>query len=149
MVASVLLYNSECWATTANDVRLLEGFYFRCLRHLTRSTRCPAVQNLDTADKASKIDVFRVANVPTVEALLRERRLRWFGHLVRSDAQDTARRCLMKEVDSGSVWWKPIFGDLRAVGICSFADAERLAADRIRWRTLSHARSGINSIPLS
>ena len=78
-----------------------------------------------------------------------KRRLRWFGHLVRSDAQDTARKCLMKEVDSGSVWWKLIFGDLRAVGICSFADAERLAADRIRWRTLSHARSGINSIPLS
>jgi hypothetical protein len=142
VVASVLLYNSECWATTANDVRLLEGFYFRCLRHLTRSTRCPAVQNHDTVDKANKIDVYRVANVSTVEALLRERRLRWFGHLVRSDAQDTARKCLMKEVDSGSAWWKLICGDLRAVGVCFFADAERLAVDRIRWRTLSHARSG-------
>ena len=40
VVASVLLYNCQCWAVTAKDVRLLEGFCFRCLRRLTRSTRC-------------------------------------------------------------------------------------------------------------
>ena len=68
VVASVLLYNSQCWVVTANDVRLLEGFYFRCLRHLTRSTRCPAQMNPVAVDKASKIEVFRVANVPVVEA---------------------------------------------------------------------------------
>ena len=143
VVASVLLYNSECWAATANDVRLLEGFYFRCLRHLTRSTRCPAAQNHDAVDKASKIDVFRVANVPTIEALLQERRLRWLGHVVRCDPQDTAWKCLMKEVDSGSVWWKLILSDLRAVSVRSFAHAERLAADRTNWRTLTHARPGL------
>ena len=144
VVASVLLYNSECWAATANDVRLLEGFYFRCLRHLTRSIRCPAAQNHDMVDKASKVDVFRIANVPTVEALLQERRLRWLGHLIRCDAQDTARKCLMKEVDSGSTWWKLILSDLRAVKVRSFAHAERLAADRANWRTLTHARPGLS-----
>ena len=40
VVSSVLLYNGECWVTTANDIRMLEGFHFRCLRQLTRSVRC-------------------------------------------------------------------------------------------------------------
>jgi hypothetical protein len=148
VVASVLLYNSQCWVVTANDVRLLEGFYFRCLRHLTRSTRCPAQMNPVAVDKASKIEVFRVANVPVVEALLRERRLRWLGHLLRSDPQDTARRCLLREVGSGSPWSKIVLNDLQAVGVGSFSTAERLAANRVNWRAASLARPGLRVLRL-
>ena len=148
VVASVLLYNSQCWVVTANDVRLLEGFYFRCLRHLTRSTRCPVQTNPVTVDKASKIDVFRVANVPVVEAILRERRLRWLGHLLRSDLQDTAHQCLLREMGSGSPWSKIVLNDLQAVGVGSFSNAERLAANRVNWRAASLARPGLHVLRL-
>jgi len=149
VVASVLLYNSQCWVVTANDVRLLEGFYFRCLRHLTRSTRCPVQTNPVTVDKASKIDVFRVANIPVVEAILRERRLRWLGHLLRSDLQDTAHQCLLREMGSGSPWSKIVLNDLQAVGVGSFSNAERLAANRVNWRAASLARPGLHVLRLS
>jgi len=142
VVASVLLYNCQCWAVSANDVRLLEGFYFRCLRRLSRSTRCSHQLNSDAVDKANKVDVFRVANVPLVESLLRERRLRWLGHVLRSDPQDTTRQCLMREIGTGSSWYKLVLGDLRAVGVSSFGMAERLTADRGKWRVISSARSG-------
>ena len=130
MVASILMYNSECWTVTANDTRLLEGFYFRCLRYLTRSIR-HAVQSVP--DKASKADVFRVANVPWMSSLLRERRLRWLGHLIRSDPNDTARQQLL-------------LSDLRAIKVNGFQHAVQLAADRATWRTLSSARSGLSAL---
>jgi hypothetical protein len=146
VVASVLLYNSQCWAVTANDLRLLEGFYFRCLRYLTRRIRCPLQSNAVVVDKASKTDVFRVANVPTVAALLRERRLRWLGHLLRAGRQDTARQCLMQEVGSCSSWWRIVQHDLQAVGIDSIRRDERLAADRVRWRAMTSARPGQHQV---
>jgi uncharacterized C2H2 Zn-finger protein len=140
VVSSVLLYNSECWVTTANDVRLLEGFHFRCLRQLTRSVRC---SNNGEVDKASKAEVYGVAKVAVIEALLRERRLRWMGHLIRADPRDIARQCLMRQVGSGSAWWRLILADLQAVGIKTFDEAQRLAADRSMWRTMCHARPGL------
>jgi hypothetical protein len=143
MVASVLMYNSECWTVTANDTRLLEGFYFRCLRYLTRSIR-HAVQSVP--DKPSKADVFRVANVPWMSSLLRERRLRWLGHLIRSDPNDTARQQLLREVSSNSSWWKSLLSDLRAIKVNGFQHAVQLAADRATWRALSSARSGLSAL---
>ena len=104
LVAFILMYNSECWTVTANGLRLLEGFYFRCLRQLTRPIRCPLQSVPDAVDKASKADVFLVANVPAMSSLLRERRLRWLGHLIRSDPNDTAHWQLLREVGSGSSW---------------------------------------------
>ena len=101
IVTSILLYNSESWSVTANDIRLLEGFYFRCLRQITRSVRCKDLPETET-DKASTEDVFRVANVPPLARILRQKRLRWLGHLIRSDQVDPARICLFEEVSSGS-----------------------------------------------
>jgi len=99
-------------------------------------------------DKASKIDVFRVANVPVVEAILRERRLRWLGHLLRSDLQDTAHQCLLREMGSGSPWSKIVLNDLQAVGVGSFLNAERLATNRVNWRAASLARPGLHVLRL-
>ena len=36
-------------------------------------------------DRASREDVFEASRMPTIEELLREKRLRWFGHLMRED----------------------------------------------------------------
>jgi len=112
IVTSILLYNSESWSVTANDIRLLEGFYFRCLRQITRSVRCKDLPETEI-DKASTEDVFRVANVPPLARILRQKRLRWLGHLIRSDQVDPAQICLFEEVNSGFPSWKHIHSDLR------------------------------------
>ena len=141
IVTSVLLYNSESWSISVNDLRLLEGFYFRCLRQITRSVRC-GEHPVTAVDKASKEDVFRAANTAPLAKILRQKRLRWFGHLIRSDPQDTARQCLFEEVDSGSSWWRLLLADLREIGITSFHAAEAKARDRSKWSAISSARSG-------
>lgn len=141
IVTSILLYNSESWSITANDVRLLEGFYFRCLRQITRSIRCKDLSTTEI-DKASHAEVFRVANVPSLATILRQKRLRWLGHLIRSDQGDPARICLFEEVDSGSPWWKLLLSDLREIGLSSFHAAEIAALDRASWRDASCARPG-------
>ena len=46
------------------------------------------------------------------------------------------------EIGLGSSWYKLVLGDLRAVGVSSFEMAERLAANRGKWRVISSARSG-------
>ena len=97
-------------------------------------------------DKASKADVFRVANVPWMSSLLRERRLRWLGHLIRSDPNDTARQQLLREVSSNSSWWKSLLSDLRAIQVNGFQHAVQLAADSATWRALSSARSGLSAL---
>ena len=140
IITSVLLYNSECWSITASDLRLMEGFYFRCLRRITRSVRQPDHAPTEV-DKASTEAVFRVANVPPLARILRQKRLRWLGHLIRSDPDDTARICLMDEVNNGSPWWRLILTDLREVGLNSFHAAMMKAMDRPFWRTISSARS--------
>ena len=48
----------------------------------------------------------------------------------------------MREIGTGSSWYKLVLGDLRAVGVSSFGMAERLTADRGKWRVISSARSG-------
>ena len=38
-------------------------------------------------DRASREDVFKASRMPIGEELLREKRLRWFGHLMREKAE--------------------------------------------------------------
>ena len=63
LTCSVLLYNCKCWAPLASDVKSLEGFYFRCMRRISRDFRKPG----DGVDKASRDEVFRACNVPTID----------------------------------------------------------------------------------
>ena len=42
-------------------------------------------------------DVFKASRMPIVEELLREKRLRWFGHLMREDEDEPAKQILQRE----------------------------------------------------
>jgi hypothetical protein len=39
LVLSVLLYGSECWVVTAENMRLLQRFHMKCIRIMCRVTR--------------------------------------------------------------------------------------------------------------
>ena len=57
-------------------------------------------------DKATKEKVFKTAKTPTIEELWRERRLRWFGHLMREKENDPAREILMEKKAMNSKWYQ-------------------------------------------
>ena len=74
MVVSVLLYGSEAWVTTLADRRRLDVFDMRCQRRFLRVFWRPHVSNQSIRERTKQ---------PTASSLLRQRRLRWLGHLHR------------------------------------------------------------------
>ena len=83
LVVSVLLYGSEAWTTTLADRRRLDVFAMRSQRRLLRVFWQQHISNHSTRELTKQ---------PTASSLLRQRRLRWFGHLYRMPSSLPARR---------------------------------------------------------
>ena len=62
-------------------------------------------------DRASREDVFN-SRMPTVEELRREKRLRWFGHLMRGDDDEPAKQIFWREKEHNSKWFQLLSSDL-------------------------------------
>ena len=123
----------------ARDLKRLEGFHFRFLRRITRLTRSPDIGE-EEVDRASDEKVFKVSKVPKIRNLLSEKRLRWFGHLVRKEEGDPARETMYQEWKSNSRWWQQVDKDLREKKV-AVEKAFKIAEDRERWRELSSSYS--------
>ena len=83
LVVSVLIYGSEAWATTLADRRRLDVFDMRCQRRHLRVFWQQHVSNQSIRERTKQ---------PTASSLLRQRRLRWFGHLHRMPSSLPVRR---------------------------------------------------------
>ena len=125
------------------DLKRLEGFHFRCLRKITRPHRHPGIGDLEI-DRATKEEVFKAANLPIIEDMLREKRLRWFGHLVREKDGDPAKETLKQEATNQSKWFKMLKHDLEKIGL-SAKQAITQAGKRAHWRMLTKALCFIGS----
>ena len=138
LVMTIALYNGECWLLRKQDIKTLEGFHFRSLRRLTRKKRRRDLGSMDI-DKASRKEVFNTAEIPTIEELLREKRLRWFGHLMRENENDPARKTLMREKATNSKWYQQLTNDFKTRKL-NVKEAEAKALDKVVWRRISYAR---------
>ena len=84
LVVYVLLYGSEAsWATTLADRRRLDVFDMRCQRRLLRMFWQQHSRNQSIRERSKQ---------PTASSLLRQHRLRWFGHLHRMPSSLPVRR---------------------------------------------------------
>ena len=83
LVFSVLLYGSEAWPTTLADRHRLDVFDMRGQRCLLRVFWQQHISNQIIRERT---------NQPTASSLLRQRRLRWFGHLHRMPSYLPMRR---------------------------------------------------------
>ena len=83
LVVSVLLYGSEAWATSLADRRRLDVFDMRCQRRLLRVFWQQHVSDQSIRERTKQ---------PTASSLLRQRRLCWFGHLLRMPSSLPVRR---------------------------------------------------------
>nr|VZH95009.1 unnamed protein product [Spirometra erinaceieuropaei] len=79
-VRSVLLYGCECWALRVADERKLEVFDHHCLRIILRVKLTNFVSN--------EIVRARCENIARITQAIQERRLRWFGHVLRRPPQE-------------------------------------------------------------
>ena len=74
IVVNNLVYGSEAWVPQASQMRRLDVFHLRCLRHILGVRRLGRVANQDVLQKA-KTD--------SVDVITRRYRLRWLGHVGR------------------------------------------------------------------
>ena len=73
-VISTLLYGSETWTAYAGQERRLNTFHLRSIRHIL---------GISWQDKVTNAHVLSHAGLPSMYSLLRQRRLRWLGHVRR------------------------------------------------------------------
>ena len=74
---------SEAWSITLADRRRIDVFDMRCQRHLLRVFWQQHIRNQSTRERTKQ---------PTASSFLRQRRLRWFGHLHRMPSSLPVRR---------------------------------------------------------
>ena len=134
LVVSVLLYGSEAWATTLADRRRLDVFDMRCQRRLLRVFWQQHVSNQSISERTRQ---------PTASSLLRQRCLRWFGHLHRMpssllvqrvfDFNPTIHGWKRPRGRPKTRWADSVKHDLHSAGLDSI-NAAQLVYDRPQWK---------------
>jgi hypothetical protein len=90
-VRSVMLYGSECWALTQSSLARLQRNDRAMIRWIC-NVKPDQTQHIRSDTLLEKL------HLPKIEELLRANRLRWFGHVERSNAW--INRCRNVEVES-------------------------------------------------
>ena len=89
-IKPAMVYGAECWAVRKKEERKLHTTEMRMLRWARGKTRLDHVRN---------VDIWKEAHMYPMAEFLREKRLRWFGHVQRRDKDDSTRKILQMEVD--------------------------------------------------
>ena len=75
-VLSTLLHTSQAWTTCLHQKQKLNYFYFRCLCH---------VLGFSWQHKITDESVLSLTNMPGIPVILRQRHIRWLGHVHRME----------------------------------------------------------------
>ena len=131
-VLSTLLYSSETWTLYSHQGSRINAFHPSCLIQILGITLHNHVPNKN---------VLAQTRIPSMLALLAQRRLRWLGHLSRMEDGRIPKEMLYGELATGTrlagrpvLRYKDVFKrDLKAGDINS-EGWEAAAADRDSWR---------------
>ena len=127
-VLSTLLHDSESWTLHARTERTLTTFQMRCLRRILSIT---------WQDKVRNNTVLQRPEIPSMYTLLKQRRLRRLGHVVRMDYGQTPNDLLHGELTQGKhPTGRP---QLRYKDVCK-RDLKALGIDINGWETLASER---------
>ena len=88
LIKPTAIYASESWALRAEDKRELLIFEMRCLRSILGVTRRERLRNDDIKE--------RLCIRNNILDTIKERRLRWFGHVLRRPPRVHPGRCLRR-----------------------------------------------------
>ena len=84
-VLSVLLYGAEMWRVTSTDLNKVDVFHRSCLRRVLRRFWPYHLSNEE---------LYKATGTTPVSALIRERRWRWIGHILRTSPNNISRTAL-------------------------------------------------------
>ena len=131
-VIGTLLYGSESWTMRAHQEKRLNVFHMRCLRRILGIT---------WQDKVTNKVVLEKAGIPSLYTILKQRRMRWLGHVTRMKDGRIPKDLLYGELATGKrptgrpqLRFKDVCKrDLQALGI-NTDSWEVTATDRDAWR---------------
>ncbi|KAJ8038823.1 hypothetical protein HOLleu_16363 [Holothuria leucospilota] len=92
-VLSILLYGSETWTTYAKQETKLNVYHMRCFRKILGIT---------WEEKITYSEVLSKAKLPTIFAMLSERRLRWLDHVHRMEKGRIPKDLMYEQLERGS-----------------------------------------------
>ena len=128
-VLSTLLYGSESWTLRARQARKLSAFHMRILRRIL---------NITWQDKVPNNTVLERAGCTSMFTLLKQRRMRWLGHVVRMDDGRIPKDLLYGELVQGKrATGRP---QLRFKDVCK-GNLIALNIDQNNWEATALRRS--------
>ena len=127
-VRSVLVYGSETWEMKVDDLRRLECTERRMLRWIC---------GVRLTDRVRTAELYeRMGVEEAIDRVVENRRLQWYGHVLRRDEGENVRRVLDIEVDGRKkkgrpkkTWMECVRRSMKTRGL-KIEDS----ADRRRWR---------------
>ena len=127
-----LLYGSEIWSPTTDEIQRLESWQNRCLRYMLGI-------RYSTHGHVPSYDLRRKCRLPKIETRLRQGRLRWFGHAARMSAERLPRKMLTARLGTNRPrgrprknWRQTISADLKSIN--SYESYPEDVKDRTSWR---------------
>ena len=136
-VLSVLLYGAECWRVTQRDSQRLSGFHTSCLRKICRIYWPQKITNKELYQRTGQRDITMV---------VKQKRWRWLGHVIRKDRDSIRRTALRWTPDSGrrnrgrprETWRRTIEAEMKTAGKTR-KELEKAAMEREQWKSLVRA----------
>ena len=129
-VRSAMLYGSETWAINSEQVARVDRTEMRMVRWMCGVSLRERCTNMELREKLG---------IESVSDVLRRRRLRWFGHVLRKEDEDWVKKCMDLEVDGNRRrgrprrrWRDVVMRDMEDCGL-----VKEDAFDRAKWRMLS------------
>ena len=135
LVSTIFLYNSELWTFTKTNKNAIDNFQRRLLRR---------IMNIRYPQIITNEELYRQTQQTPWSTVIRTRRLRWFGHLMRLPDETPARQALdvfqnvkVKRPQGAprKTWLSNVQDDLKLLNK-TMEEAQSLARNRIEWRKL-------------
>ena len=128
-IKPAMVHGAECWAVRKKEERKLHTTEMRMLRWARGKTRLDHVRN---------VDIWKEAHMYPMAEFLREKRLRWFGHVQRRDKDDATRKILQMEVDGKRNRGRPKlrWRDLVKDDMARNQMTTEMAEDRRHWHVI-------------
>ena len=133
LILPVLLYNCGPWTLTAALGNRLDTWH-RCKLRSILGVVYP--QNI------SNKNLYKLSNQLPITRTCRERRLLWFGHVIREGSDSTSYKALRLSIDTKDIkkprgrpvtrWIDNIKNDLKTINV-SIAEAEAISQDKEAW----------------
>ena len=136
IVLPVLLYGSECWRMTKGDTSRLSVFHHSCLRRIL---------GIFWPVKISNNQLLQDTRQEAMNDILKKRRWKWLGHVMRMRQEMPARIALTwtpegkrKKGRPRTTWRRMMEEELDTASL-TWGSALKVARDRRAWKVLSEA----------